>query len=73
MATGEGPYTSEWIKLKGKKETKILRLKGKAKNFASLHPLQSEISQVFKSFKAHVDAKNLKWEDKTWPRWECHK
>jgi len=43
------------------------------KNFASLHPLHSEISQVYKIFKAPVDAKNLKWENKTLPRRECHK
>jgi hypothetical protein len=42
------------------KEKKILRLKGKAENFASLYPLQSEISQVCKFSKAPVDAKNLK-------------
>jgi hypothetical protein len=41
-------------------ETEILRLKGKAENFTSLHPLQSEMSQVFKFSKAPVDTKNLK-------------
>jgi len=35
------------------------------KNFASLHPLQSEMSQVFKFSKTPVDAKNLKREDET--------
>ena len=73
MAIEEGPHTSEWIKSKGEEETEILQLKGKAENFASLHPLQSEMSQVFKFPKAPVDDKNLKWEDETWPRWECHK
>jgi hypothetical protein len=43
------------------------------KIFVSLHPLQSEISQVCKFSKAQVDAKNLKWEDETWHRWKCHK
>ena len=57
MAIGEGPHTSEWIKSNGEEETEILRLKGKAKNFVSLHPLQSEMSQVFKFPKAPVDAK----------------
>ena len=65
MATGEGPYTSKQIKSNGEKETKILRLNGKAENFASLHPLQLEMSQVFKFPKAPVDAKNLKQEDET--------
>ena len=69
MEIGEGPYTSEWIKSNGEEETEILRLKGKSENFASLHPLQSEISQVFKFPKAPVDAKNLKWEDEIWPKW----
>jgi len=69
MEIGKGPYTSEWIKSNGEEETKILRLKGKSENFASLHPLQSEISQVFKFPKALVDAKNLKWEDEIWPKW----
>ena len=73
MAIGEGIHTSEWIKSKGEEETEIIQLKGKAENFTSLHPLQSEISQVLKFPKAPVDAKNLKQEDKTWPRWECHK
>ena len=73
MATGEGPHTSEWIKSNGEEETEILRLKGKAENFTSLHPLQSEMSQVFQFFKAPMDAKNLKREDETWPRQECHK
>jgi uncharacterized protein YigE (DUF2233 family) len=44
MTIKEGPYTLEWIKSNGKEEIKILWLKGKGKNFASLHPLQSEIS-----------------------------
>jgi len=65
VAIEEGFHTSEWIKSKGKEETEILRLKGKAKNFASLHPLQSEISKVFKFPKALMDAKNLKRENKT--------
>jgi hypothetical protein len=73
VATGEGPYTSKWIKLNGEEEAEILRLKGKVRNFTSLHPLQSEISQVCKFPKAYVDTKNLKREDETWPRWECHK
>jgi len=42
------------------KQIEILWLKGKAENFASLHPLQSEISQVFKLSKAPMDVKNLK-------------
>jgi hypothetical protein len=46
--------------VKWKRRNKILRLKGIMKNFASLHPLHSEISQVYKIFKAPVDAKNLK-------------
>ena len=57
METGEGPHTSEWIKSNGEDETKILRLKGKAENFASLHPLQSEMSQVFKFPKAIQNAR----------------
>ena len=65
MAIGEGPHTLEWIKSKGEEETKILWLKGKTENFINLHSLQSEISQVFKSSKAPVDAKNLKREDET--------
>ena len=73
MATGEGPHTLEWIKSNGEEETKILWLKGKTENFASLYPLQLEISQVFKFSKASVDAKNLKREDKTCSRRECHK
>jgi hypothetical protein len=72
MATGEGPHILEWIK-SNRKEKKILRLKDKAGNFASLHPLQSEISQGCKFSKAHVNTKNLKREDETWPRRECHK
>jgi hypothetical protein len=39
MQTGEGPHISEWIKSNGENEIKILRLKGKAENFASLHIL----------------------------------
>jgi len=31
------------------------------------------MSHVFKFPQAPVDAKNLKWEDETWPRRECHK
>jgi len=73
MATREGPHISRWIKSNGEEEIEILRLKGKTKNFTSLHPLQLEISQVCKFSKAHVDAKNLKREDETLPRWECHK
>ena len=57
----------------GEKQIEILWLKGKAENFASLHPLQSEISQVFKLSKASMDAKNLKQEDETWPKREYHK
>jgi hypothetical protein len=53
------------MKSNGEEETEILRLKGKAKNFVSLHSLQSEMSQVFKFPKASVDAKNLKREDET--------
>ena len=44
MAMREGPHISEWIKSNGKEEIKILWLKSKRKNFASLHPLQLEIS-----------------------------
>jgi len=73
VATREGPYTLEWIKSNGEEETKILRLIGKTENFASLLPLQSEMSHVFKFSKAPVDAKNLKWEDEICPRRECHK
>jgi hypothetical protein len=73
MKTGEGFHTSEWIKSNGKEETEILQLKGKAENFISLHLLQLEMSQVFKFPKAPMDAKNLKQEGETWPRWECHK
>ena len=58
--TGEGRYTSEWIKSNEEKEIKILLLKGKAKNFTNLYSLQLEISQVCKISKALVDAKNLK-------------
>ena len=65
MAIWEGPHTSEWIKSNGEEEAKILRLKGKTKNFVSLHPLQSEISQVCKFSKALIDAKNIKQEDET--------
>jgi hypothetical protein len=43
----------------------MLQLKGKAENFASLHLLQSEMSQVFKFSKALMDTKNLKQEDET--------
>jgi hypothetical protein len=68
VAIEEGSYTSKWIKSNGKEETKILQLKSKTENFVSLHPLQSEISQVCKIFKALMDAKNLKREDETWPR-----
>ena len=53
------------MKSNGEEETEILRLKGKAENFVSLHSLQSEMSQVFKFSKAFVDAKNLKREDET--------
>jgi hypothetical protein len=42
MATREGLLTSEWIKSNGEEEIKIFWLKGKAENFASLHPLQLE-------------------------------
>jgi hypothetical protein len=73
VVTGEGPYISEWIKLNGEEETEILRLKGKVENFTSLHPLQSEMSQVFKFSKAPVDVKNLKREDETCPKRECYK
>jgi hypothetical protein len=73
VATREDPHTSKWIKSNGEEKTKILRLKGKAENFASLYPLQSEISQVCKFSKAYVDAKNLKWEEEIWPRREWHK
>jgi len=73
MATGEGPHTLEWIKSNRKEETKILWLKGKTENFINLHPLQLEISQGCKFSKAHVDTKNLKREDETWPGIECHK
>jgi len=73
VATGKGFHMSEWIKSNGEEETKMLQLKGKAENFASLHLLQSEMSQVFKFSKALMDTKNLKQEDETWPRWECHK
>jgi len=66
-------HTLEWIKSNGEEETEIFWLKGKAENFTSLHPLQSEMSQVFKFPKAHMDAKNLKREDETCPRRECHK
>jgi len=48
-----------------KEETETLRLKGKMESFASLHPLQSEISQVFNFPKAPIDAKNLKRENET--------
>jgi len=48
-----------------KEETETLRLKGKMESFASLHPLQSEISQVFNFPKAPMDAKNLKRENET--------
>ena len=65
MEIWEGPHTSEWIKSNGEEEAKILRLKGKIKNFVSLHPLQSEISQVCKFSKALIDAKNIKQEDET--------
>ena len=73
MPIGEGPHTSKWIKSNGEEEIEILRLKVKAENFANLHPLLSEMSQVFKFPKAPVDAKNIKREDEIWPRWECHK
>jgi len=73
IAIEEGPHTSEWIKSNREEEIEILRLKGKVKNFPSLHLLQSEILQGCKFSKAPVDAKNLKWEDETWPRQECHK
>ena len=43
MATGKGPHISEWIKSNGEDEIEILQLKGKAENFASLHPLQLEM------------------------------
>ena len=65
MAIWEGPHTSEWIKSNGEEEAKILRLKGKKNFFISLHPLQSEISQVCKFSKALIDAKNIKQEDET--------
>jgi len=48
-----------------KEEIETLRLKGKMESFASLHPLQSEISQVFNFPKAPMDAKNLKRENET--------
>jgi len=73
VAIGVGPHSLEWIKSNGEEETKILRLISKIENFISLYPLQSEMSQVFKFFKAHVDAKNLKREDEKCPRQECHK
>jgi len=73
METREGPHISRWIKSNGEEEIEILWLKGKMENFTSLHPLRSEISQVCKFSKAYMDAKNLKWEDEIWPRWECHK
>jgi hypothetical protein len=37
MTIEEDPYTLEWIKSNGEEETKILWLKGKVKNFASLY------------------------------------
>jgi len=66
MATWEGPHTLEWIKSNGEEEAKILWLKGKTKKIVSLHPLQSEISQVCKFSKALMNAKNIKQEDETW-------
>jgi len=65
VAIWEGPHTSEWIKSNGEEEAKILRLKGKTKNFVSLHPPQLEISQVCKFFKALINAKNIKQENET--------
>jgi hypothetical protein len=56
MSIREGPHILEWIKLNGEEETIILWLKDKVKIIASLHPRQSEISQVCKFPKAHVDA-----------------
>lgn len=40
---GAGPHTLECIRSKGLDEVVKLLLNGKAVNFASLHPLQSEI------------------------------
>jgi len=65
VETGKDPYTSKWIKSNEEEEIKILQLKSKIENFISLHPLQSEISQVCKFSKALTNAKNLKREDKT--------
>jgi hypothetical protein len=39
METRNYPHLSDRIKSNGEEETKILRLKSKAKNFVSLHPL----------------------------------
>jgi hypothetical protein len=39
VAIEEDPRISEYIKSNGEEETEILRLKGKAKIFASLHQL----------------------------------
>jgi hypothetical protein len=50
-----------------------LLLKGKAENFASLQPQQSEISLVCNFPKARVETKYLNLEAETCPRRECHK
>ena len=50
-----------------------LLLNGKAENFASLQPQQSEISMVCNSPKVPVEAKYFNLEAETCPRRECHK
>jgi len=55
------------------KKKKMLLLKDKAKNFASLQSLQSEISWLYKVPKTLVDAKKINKIQKHDPEWECHK
>ena len=54
-------------------EEETLLLNGKATNFASLQPLQSEICCVFKFLNAHIETKYFKWEAETCPKRGCPK
>jgi hypothetical protein len=48
MTIEEGPCTSEWIKSNEEEETKILQLKDKKKDFASLHQKYHKFTNFLK-------------------------
>ncbi|GKC61182.1 hypothetical protein Tco_1088780 [Tanacetum coccineum] len=58
-STREGPRTSECTISNGAVEDEILLLNGNAENFASLQPLQSEISRESSFPSGPINAKNL--------------